>query len=224
MACCGAGVSAFGVGGTNAHVVLEEAPASAATDRGQEWQLLPLSARTENALHEMEGNLGGPSAEASEQELADVAYTLQLGRQRFSQRRTVVCHTVEQAIAILEQPEDLQEEDRGAEEVGPKWCGCSRGRERSRPPWQGVVRAGAGLPPADRPVFGVLRPHLGLELSALIRGESTQAEEIDQTWLAQPWLFAMEYGLAQLWMSWGVKPQAMWDTVWVNTQPPVWLG
>jgi len=96
-----AGVSSFGIGGTNAHVVLEEAPSVAPSGPSRPWQLLLLSARSASALETATTQL----AERLKQEqlnLADVAYTLQLGRKAFSHRRIVICQTNEAAVSILE--------------------------------------------------------------------------------------------------------------------------
>ena len=89
-----AGVSSFGIGGTNAHVVVEEAPrvaAAAPTARG--WHLLVLSGRTEAAVPAATEKLRRHLEAHPDISLADVAYTLQVGRREFSQRRAVVCRT-----------------------------------------------------------------------------------------------------------------------------------
>jgi acyl transferase domain-containing protein len=103
-----AGVSAFGVGGTNAHVVLEEAPTRARTDAPliasepvPVWHLLPLSARTESALETMTDRLAAYLRTHPEQLLADVAYTLQVGRREFEYRRFVVGRDASEVAAWL---------------------------------------------------------------------------------------------------------------------------
>src|SRR5262249_62243400 len=73
-----AGVSAFGVGGTNAHVVLEEAPEIKSEAGKRPWQLLKLSARSEGALKKSTDNLAAYLGQGHEAEIADVAYTLQV--------------------------------------------------------------------------------------------------------------------------------------------------
>ena len=96
-----AGISSFGVGGTNAHLVLEEAPALRPGDPGRPWQLLVLSAKTATALEAMAANLAAHLRAHPEQPLADVAYTLQLGRRSFDHRRALLCADREDAIAAL---------------------------------------------------------------------------------------------------------------------------
>src|SRR5438552_537775 len=82
-----AGVSSFGIGGTNAHVVLEEAPAVESSGSSRRWQLLVLSAKTESGLDAATTNLGEHLKQNPEINLADVAFTLQVGRKSFSHRR-----------------------------------------------------------------------------------------------------------------------------------------
>jgi len=118
-----AGVSSLGLGGTNVHVILEEAPGTddrrqKTDDRGQsqgrggvsppgqprEQQLLLLSAKTQSALNKMTGNLVEYLKQYPEVPLADVAYTLQVGRKAFKYRRAVVSSTPGEAIDLLFAP------------------------------------------------------------------------------------------------------------------------
>ena len=96
-----AGVNSFGLGGTNAHIVLEEAPQRPESHPSKEWKLLPLAARSREALGEMATRLASYLAEHTEFALADVAYTLQVGRTPFLSRQTIVCRNREEAIALL---------------------------------------------------------------------------------------------------------------------------
>src|SRR5205085_5562438 len=96
-----AGVSSFGIGGTNAHVVLEEAPEAASEAARREAQLLILSARTEGALERATAKLGERLGDADAPELADVAYTLQVGRRGFAHRRALVARDAKSAAAAL---------------------------------------------------------------------------------------------------------------------------
>ena len=98
-----AGVSSFGIGGTNVHVVLEEAPAAPPpAPSPPSWRLLRLSARTEPALERMSDRLAAHLRAHPEQELADVAHTLEAGRHAFACRRAVLCRGREDAAAVLE--------------------------------------------------------------------------------------------------------------------------
>jgi amino acid adenylation domain-containing protein len=96
-----AGLSSFGVGGTNAHAVLEEAPASEPSGPSIAPQLLLLSAKTEAALERSAKALAEHAATESRYNLADAAYTLAVGRTHFAERRAVVASSVEEAVAKL---------------------------------------------------------------------------------------------------------------------------
>src|SRR5260221_5725729 len=97
-----AGVSSFGIGGTNAHVVLEEATASEISAASRPAQLLLLSAKTETALDEATVNLAEHLKQNPTLNLADAAYTLQLGRHEFAHRRMLVCRDTNDATKVLE--------------------------------------------------------------------------------------------------------------------------
>jgi len=97
-----AGVSSFGFGGTNAHVVLEEAPAPPAARPSQPWQLVVLSAKTEDALAAATRHLAGFFRDHPETDLRDAAFTLLAGRQAFRYRRIAVCRDAADAAACLE--------------------------------------------------------------------------------------------------------------------------
>src|SRR5436305_659691 len=100
-----AGVSAFGFGGTNAHVVLEEAPElPPATPSARPHQLLLLSAKSPGALAAATARLAAHLRDHRQVDLADVAYTLQRGRKAFDHRRALVCRDREEAIALLADP------------------------------------------------------------------------------------------------------------------------
>ncbi|HVR98965.1 MAG TPA: SDR family NAD(P)-dependent oxidoreductase, partial [Thermoanaerobaculia bacterium] len=213
-----AGVSSFGIGGTNAHVVLEEAPPAASEPTGpsRPWQVLALSARTPAALDAATRNLAKHLAEEPELPLADAAYTLSLGRKPFAHRRAVVCRDREDALAALADPERWitgQQEpgDRSAAFLfsgqGSQYPGMGRELYETEPVFRHELDVCAEL----------LAPHLGLDLREVLypdlfhSGLSQEEAErrLDQTALTQPVLFAIEYALARLWMSWGIQPAAM---------------
>ncbi|MCP4146236.1 MAG: type I polyketide synthase, partial [bacterium] len=103
-----AGVSSLGIGGTNAHVVLEEAPEfrrQTIEDRQRKRpQLIVLSAKTETALDKVTVNLVEYFKKHPEIDLADAAYTLQVGRRPFEHRKILVCSTVDEAVEALSTP------------------------------------------------------------------------------------------------------------------------
>ncbi|HEX8189186.1 MAG TPA: type I polyketide synthase, partial [Pyrinomonadaceae bacterium] len=209
-----AGVSAFGIGGTNAHVVLEEAPAAEASGDSRPWQLLVLSARTATALEASTRNLAAHLRESPGVNLADVAYTLQVGRKVFDHRRALVCRGAADAAEALERG------DRGRVLGGVR-------KQAPRPvvfmfPGQGAqyVNMGAGLYRHEETFRAeldgcaeVLRGHLGFDLrDALYPAPGAEEEagrRLAQTAVTQPALFAVEYALARVWLKWGVRPAAL---------------
>jgi acyl transferase domain-containing protein/aryl carrier-like protein len=210
-----AGVSAFGIGGTNAHLVLEEAPPARPPDPpSRPWQLLLLSARTETALATATANLAGHLRAHPALSLPDVAFTLQLGRRALEHRRMLVCQDLAGAATALAGLDPARVFSRTAE-------------SRQAPvaflfPGQGAQHAGmlAGVY-AGEPLFRaqldlcaeLLAPRLGLDLRALLdppaAERETAARQLEQTAITQPALFAVEYALARQWMAWGVQPAAM---------------
>jgi acyl transferase domain-containing protein/acyl carrier protein len=213
-----AAVSSFGVGGTNAHVILEEAPPAAGAAAGapaRPWQLLLLSARSAAALETATAALADHLAGAPAASLPDVAYTLQAGRTVFRHRRALVCRDAADAVSALRSggPARL---------IG----GADVDDPRDRPvvflfPGQGAQYVGMGRELLGEPVFAaeidrcaeLLRPALGLDLRTILYPGPAEREaaagELARTSLTQPVLFACEYALAQLWMAWGVRPAAL---------------
>lgn len=209
-----AGVSSFGIGGTNAHVIIEEAPTVSLTDTSRSCHLLVLSAKTETALEAATQNLAAHLKQRSDVNLADAAYTCQLGRREFTHRRALVCRDLDDAVTALET-------------LNPRRVFTGRQVLDDRPivflfPGQGTQRTRMGLELYhSEPVFrlqvercaALLLNHLGLDLREVLYPNDDRTEEsaqqLNQTWLAQPALFVTEYALAQLLMSWGVQPQAI---------------
>ena len=96
-----AGVSSFGIGGTNAHVILAEAPLGETPSRSRPWQVLTLSARSESALERRGADLANAMRERPDFHLADIAFTLNAGRRDFAFRRSFVCANAQDAITAL---------------------------------------------------------------------------------------------------------------------------
>jgi len=207
-----AGVSSFGFGGTNAHVVLEEAPAPASPSPDAAPRLLVLSAKSGAALERMRGRLAAQLAAHPELPLADVAHTLQAGRTAHPYRWAAAVGDGDEARALLAAAPRRE---------------VSRAADRSPSvaflfPGQGTQYAGMARALYERePVFRreldrcaeLLAPRLEMDpRSALFPapgGEDAANELLGETRCTQPALFAVEYALARLWMSWGIEPGAM---------------
>ncbi len=238
-----AGVSSFGLGGTNAHVILEEAPATRAantTSTARRYQLLPWSARTPAALEAATNNLRTylarelqpidrplqPAADCENKqgvvELADVAYTLQLGRQRFAQRSILVTETHEDAVQIMEaadrsrmiQQADPQNTTREVAFMFPGGGAQYVDMGRDLYQQEAVFRAaldrclaifdGERNTGADSPDHGSLK-----DILYPPKGSTDRTDESERPTNALPLLFSVEYALAQLWLQWGLRPTAM---------------
>ncbi|RKH58571.1 type I polyketide synthase [Corallococcus llansteffanensis] len=208
-----AGVSSFGMGGTNAHVILEEAPAPRPTSASAPApRLLVLSARTPGALAAQTARLAEHLRSHPQADLADVAWTLQVGRRRHAHRRAVVAHDVAEAVQALSSGDRLPtaaEERTGRPVVfllsgqGSQYVDMARGLYEHERVFREQVDGCASL----------LRPHLGLDLRDVLYPRPEKRDEarlqLEQTRLAQPALFTVEYALAKLWESWGLKPEAL---------------
>ncbi|MEV4245063.1 SDR family NAD(P)-dependent oxidoreductase [Streptosporangium canum] len=205
-----AGVSSFGIGGTNAHVVLEEAPrAGAAPLPPRPAHLLQVSAKTATALDAAMDRLAGHLTANEDLDLADVAHTLRVGRMEYPHRAAVVATDRADAAGALRDRKRRRKGESGA--TPPAVAFLFSG--------QGAQHAGMGAELyRTEPVFaaavdecaGLLTEHLGLDLRDLVFGTAPDADEtLRQTRYTQPALFTVEYALARLWQSWGVRPAAM---------------
>ena len=208
-----AGVSSFGIGGTNAHVVLEEAPEREPSGGSRWLQLLTISAKTSTALEAATTNLEEHLKRNAEQKLADVAYTQAVGRTECKHRRALVCETREEALAALE-GRAVQRTFQGVADgepgvsflfpgQGTQYVGMGRELYESEEVYRREVERCAEQ----------LRGKLGVDLREVLYPQGGQdekaREELKQTRLTQPALFAVEWGLSQLWRSWGVEPEGM---------------
>lgn len=209
-----AGVSAFGIGGTNAHVILEEAPPVETSHPSRSSQLIVLSARSETALQNTTANLAAYLQQYPTLNLADVAYTLQAGRQHFSHRRIAICDNREAAIKTLEEH--------------PSQTVCSTILQQKKYritfmfPGSGVQYENMALllyqqEPLFRSIVDdcaiLLKPHLGADVRDILYPQLSNKQNLTQI-IHHPQfmhsaLFVVEYALARLLMSWGVYPHAM---------------
>ncbi len=206
-----AGVSSFGFSGTNAHIVLEEAPEQAVREGGPDrgWHLLPVSARSEGALKEQCGRYAEWLEQHPEAAVGDVCHTAGAGRTHFPHRVAVV------GRSNAELAERLRGWGREGRAVGVR---TGRAATGERPKLavlfsgQGSQYVGMGKELYESaPVFGAAIDRcdqiLGGGLKELL-WESGE-DRLEQTEHTQPALFAIEYGLWEMWRSWGLEAWAV---------------
>jgi amino acid adenylation domain-containing protein len=214
-----AGISSFGFGGTNAHVVLEESPLANCHPPAQKLsatrqQLLLLSAKTAQALDKATTNLATHLQQHPDIDINDVAHTLSVGRSEFNYRRIAIAQDLPEAIDILQArttnrlfsnqgtitPQQVVFMFSGQ---GSQYVNMAREIYETEQHFQEQV---------DR-CCEILLPHLGLDLRTIlypsVENTTKAAQQLQQTAITQSAIFVIEYALAQLWMSWGVIPIAM---------------
>ncbi len=215
-----AGVSSFGIGGTNAHVVLEEwtgeGQGTRDGGRGTEHHLLVLSAKTGTALDKITENLGVYLKENPGTDIADVAYTLQVGRKIHPYRRMLVCSDAPGAAALLAGPGSGKIVSHRSREDNPSIVFMFPGQGAQ------YVDMGRGLY-EEEPLFRdrmdrcfkLLGPLMEENLKEILYpppGEKTGGsypEELNRPEIAPAAIFIFEYALAELLLSWGIRPHAM---------------
>jgi acyl transferase domain-containing protein/aryl carrier-like protein len=202
-----AGVSSFGIGGTNAHVILQDAPpeahAAAGTDRG--WQVLPLSARSPEAVERASARLGSTLARPGAPDLADAAHTLQTGRGVHAWRRAIVAPPGRTAPLDLSGPPPVRAADATAPSVALLYPGQGAG-----------VPGMAAEPYRHEPAFRAaldrcleaLRPWTDADLRGLLL-DPAHPDLFHRTEVAQPALFAVGHALTEWCLAIGVRPVAL---------------
>ena len=214
-----AGVNSLGVGGTNAHVILEEAPPRPPSPEA-DWpfQLITLSARSNAALDAQADALAAHLRAHPDQPLADVAWTLQAGRRAFEKRRIVVAGTHEEAAARLESRDARRVHTHSAPQAanaggagtvfmfpggGAQYPGMARDLFETEPVFREWMERGLAF----------MKPRGDVDLAALWLADGMAPEDaatrLHRPSLQLPLIMITEYALAQLYMSWGVEPAAL---------------
>ncbi len=201
-----AGVSAFGVGGTNVHLVLEEAPARAQTPAADGSHLLVLSARSDAALAQARTNLAAHLRENPAVSLGNVARTLQSGRHAFDVRCALAAASLDEAAELLERNERIVSGRAGGGPPNVAFVFPGQGSQ-----YPGMGRELYERIPAFRAAIDrcaeILRRGAGFELlDYLYRNDD--AAGLTSTEIAQPAIFAIEYALAETLRRYGVVPVA----------------
>ncbi len=207
------GVTALGAGGTNCHVILEEAPERIPGEGGRHQQLLVLSAMTRAALDQRCEDLATTLETTPDLDLADAAYTLSVGRRHMPHRRICVADSSGTAAALLRAREGKHTPTEQADDAkkrvvflypggGAQYAGMGKELYECEEVYQQAIDA----------CLRLTEPALGYDLRALMfADESTREQatlELERPSLTLPALFATEYALTQLFQSWGVTPVA----------------
>ncbi len=209
-----AGVNSLGVGGTNAHVVLEQAPKRAASEES-DWpfQILSVSARNKSALDKNSANLAEYLQANPDVPLADVAWTLKEGRRSFEKRRVVVAGTHEEASDLLANQTARRVRTHSAlnnpDTVfmfpggGAQYAGMARDLYETEPVFAEWMDRG----------LEILDQKIDYDIRTLWLPNAEDTREADerlkQPSIQLPLIMIVEYALAQLWISWGIQPAAL---------------
>jgi acyl transferase domain-containing protein len=203
-----AGISSFGIGGTNAHVILEEAPEKKEEKSNRKIHLIPLSAKTPTALEKLSSNLATYLEKNLEINLADLSYTLQIGRSQLEYRKTLVCSDINEMIEQLEtkKPPLLSESTQKRiifmfPGQGSQYVNMGRDLYENEEFFQNEVNK----------CLKIVDKLLPFKLKTILFPKDGEVSEhkITETIITQPTLFIFEYSLAKLLMNWGINPDAM---------------
>lgn len=218
-----AGVSSFGMGGTNVHAVLQEVGERECSSLGRDYKLLMLSAKTMTALDKMTENLATFIESNPDVKLEDISYTLQVGRGMFNHRRFALVTDVTDALEALRV-------DKQTDKFNERKLQTSITNEDNKPvifmfSGQGSQYVNMGLDLYEKELVfrtelvnccRLLMPLVGYNLLDILYPSSTSLEKIESanqliqlTEISQPLVFAFEYAIAKLLMSWGITPHAM---------------
>ena len=211
------GISAFGFGGTNAHVIVAEAPAQkpSVPKADRPYHLLTLSAKTQSALAAQVAQYHNFLADHPEVSLANLCFTANTGRSTFEWRTHFVVpsrEVLQHQFATVD-PEQFSKAASHRADAGKcaflftgqgcQYPGMGQQLYQTQPVFRAVLTRCAEIlvPLVDIPLLELLYPAL--------YPSDRSPDCIDQTRYAQPALFVVEYALAQLWQSWGIRPTAV---------------
>lgn len=200
-----ASVSSFGIGGTNAHVVLEQAPEiEPSSDAGRSYKMLMLSAKSEDTLTQYSRRLKNFLLSEQGVDLSDMCYTLQVGRKHFHCRKTFVFREKDDLIRSLESEGGMTTKSKLVDNVvfmfpgqGSQYVGMGQDLYKQEPVFRDEIEKG----------FSLLEKLTGEDFRPFIFSQPNTHLSIDQTRFTQPLLFVIEYALAKTLMSIGAKPQ-----------------
>ncbi|NEP88098.1 MAG: SDR family NAD(P)-dependent oxidoreductase, partial [Okeania sp. SIO2C2] len=218
---CIAGVSSFGFSGTNAHIVLEEAPSHQVKSQNvveRQVHIFTMSAQTENALADLVNSYQSYlEAESNDNDLGDICYTANIGRAEFNHRLAFITSEQQDLVEKLKQYKQgenfpgissgqITSQTRTKIAFlftgqGSQYLQMGRQLYQTQPTFQKIIDQCSDILSSylEVPILEVLYPKDAQKSSSLL----------DQTAYTQPALFAIEYALFKLWESWGIKPNVV---------------
>jgi acyl transferase domain-containing protein/glutamate-1-semialdehyde aminotransferase len=202
-----AGVSSLGVGGTNAHVVLEEAPARRPVLAPAGLQVLPISARTPAALESSVASLCRYLESHPDLELADVAFTLQNGRRAFQHRRVLICRDREAAIRGLRSDDGPSALAGVAPAEEPPVAFVANGQSVAPGAGRDLYEASAAFRAAIDRCADFVTATLDVDLWELLTSPNSDRGCLEVPQVADVASFALEYAVTEFWADWGVQPR-----------------
>ncbi|WP_299676646.1 type I polyketide synthase [uncultured Dokdonia sp.] len=205
-----AGVSSFGIGGNNAHVILQEAPVKDKTVQDNSYQLLRFSAQSSGSLNAYQEKLTSYLENTKGNNLRDIAYSLQVGRNQFKYNRFLVSNSRENALEILKDP---QSESIYSGKLtskrnivfmctgsGAQYLHMGKDLYENEPYFKELMDEG----------FGIIKEVTGADIASVMYAtHPNPAIDINKNEYTQPIVFVFEYALAKLMMKWGVTPDKL---------------
>ncbi|MBE9045458.1 alpha/beta fold hydrolase [Pleurocapsales cyanobacterium LEGE 10410] len=217
-----AGVSSFGFGGTNAHVIIKDGEADKPTEENHDlserpWHLLTLSAKSEAALTDLvvsyQNYLAGDPAVS----LKDICHTSNTGRTHFNLRLAIAAETTAQLCTRLAEfvagkssPGIIYRESESKSKHRITFLFTGQGSQYVNMGYQ-LYQTQAVFRRAIEQCAEILQPYLDRPLVEVLYPDPSLADSslLHQTAYTQPAIFAVEYALAQMWLDWGIKPAAL---------------
>jgi acyl transferase domain-containing protein/acyl-CoA synthetase (AMP-forming)/AMP-acid ligase II/NAD(P)-dependent dehydrogenase (short-subunit alcohol dehydrogenase family)/acyl carrier protein len=199
-----AGVNSLGIGGANAHVILEEAPEILPIDQefARPYHILTLSAKTEQALWELAQRYEEFFQSHPDVSIADVCYTTNIGRSHFQHRLAIVANSQEQLVEKLANVNHHSQIAKKPQKIaflftgqGSQYINMGRELYNTQPIFRQTIEQ----------CHEILRPYLEHSLLEVLYPSQQVSSLLNQTAYTQPALFALEYALYQLWKSWGIE-------------------
>ena len=210
-----AGVSAFGINGTNVHMIVRafdheaaggSMSAAPAAGADRPLHVLALSAKTEKALHDLIDRYRTSIEAGPQEDFASLCFTANAGRSHFPHRAAIVADSAAAALEQLRGPNLARARADGAPRIaflfsgqGAQYIGMGRELYETQPAFRGIV---------DQCDL-ILREEMGRSIVSLLFGPEQDDTLLRQTANTQPALFVLGYALARLWQSWGVEPVAL---------------